>query len=154
MNTPRTLAIAAVGLALIAACAEVDDRTGADSTGGSGDVRTVEIDMVDIAFEPDTLQVGRGETVRFVFSNRGEVAHDAFIGDAAAQAEHEDEMRQADSEEGHGEGHGDDSDDAITIDPGDNAELTYTFQQSGNVEIGCHQPGHYDAGMRIDVEVA
>ena len=151
MQFSRSLLAAAAGAVLLAAACGDDD--GATSAGTGGDVRTVEVDMVDIAFEPDALEVARGETVRFVFTNHGEVAHDAFIGDADAQADHEAEMR-ADNDEGeHGGGHGDDEDDAVTVEPGDEAELTHTFDETGTIEIGCHQAGHYDAGMKITVEV-
>lgn len=55
----------------------------------------------------------------------------------------------------HGGGHGGGSDaDAITVEPGDTGELTHTFDESGEFEIGCHEPGHYEAGMKIDVTVA
>lgn len=52
----------------------------------------------------------------------------------------------------HGE-HGAGDDDAVTVEPGDEAELTCTFDEAGRVEVGCHQPGHYKAGMKIDVTV-
>ena len=146
----RSLAVlaAATAVLLLSACGGGDDTTAV-----SGDTRTAEVDMVDIAFEPDILKIAEGETVRFVFTNRGKVAHDAFIGDAAAQADHEAEMRDADSGDAHG-GHGDKDDDAVTVEPGDTAELTYTFDGPGSVEIGCHQPGHYAAGMKVAVDVA
>lgn len=145
----RTLALASLATLALAACGGDDDTTAATD---DGDARTVEVDMVDIAFEPETLEVSRGETVRFVFTNRGEVAHDAFIGDADAQADHEADMRETDGDD-HG-GHGEGDDDAVTVDPGDSEELDYTFDEAGTLEVGCHQPGHYDAGMKITVEVS
>ena len=153
MPLPRRLLVAAVGVALVtAACGDDDDTTGA---AGSGDgKRTVEITMVDIAFEPATVEVAAGETVRFVFTNDGDVAHDAFIGDTAAQADHEQQMRDAEDDDSGMDHGGGEDDGAITVEPGDTAELTHTFGEAGTVEIGCHQPGHYDAGMKIDVEVA
>ena len=147
----RIAAVIGVVAVLLAACGGGDDKSRAGNE--NGDSRTVEVDMVDISFEPDTLEVARGETVRFVFTNTGEVAHDAFIGDEDGQAEHEAEMREAD-DEGHGGGHGGDAENAVTVQPGDTGELTYTFDEAGTIEIGCHQPGHYDAGMKIEVEVA
>ena len=48
--------------------------------------------MRDIEFSPTTVDVEEGETVRFLFHNTGEVAHEAYIGDAAAQEDHADEM--------------------------------------------------------------
>ena len=148
MHRLRPVALIAAGLLLFAACGGTDDDTG---SGPAAD-RTVEVDMVDIAFEPDTLHVDEGETIRFVFSNTGDVAHDAFIGDADAQDDHEADMRNDD--DGHDGGHGDEPEDAVTVEPGDTGELTYTFDEPGTLEIGCHQEGHYAAGMKTRIEVA
>ena len=136
-------------LLLLAACGSTDD----DSAGrDSAADRTIEVDMVDIAFEPDRLQVEAGETVRFVFRNTGDVAHDAFVGDVDAQADHEAEMREED-DDGHDGGHGDEPEDAVTVEPGESGELTYTFDEPGTLEIGCHQEGHYADGMKTSIKV-
>jgi uncharacterized cupredoxin-like copper-binding protein len=152
MKHVRIAAIAAAlplaGLALVA-CG--DDDTTASSDDGT---RTIEIEMTDIAFEPETVEVAEGETVRFVFTNSGAVVHDAVIGDEQAQADHEAEMREEDEDEGHGGGgHGEDEDDALTVEPGETGELTHTFDEAGETFIGCHQPGHYEAGMVVTVDV-
>ena len=149
----RALRVAGVVVAMavtLAACGGGDDAATPD---GDERRRTVDVEMVDVAFEPAKLEVARGETVRFRFTNNGKVAHDAFIGDSDAQADHEADMREG-GDGGHGGGHGDDAEDAITVDPGDSGELVYTFAEAGTVEVGCHQPGHYAGGMRITVEVA
>lgn len=143
----RRLKITVVAVvALIAAACGADDDGGAAT--GADNERSVDVEMVDIAFEPETLTVKKGETVRFRFTSSGKVAHDAFIGDTDAQKDHEEEMR-----EGSGAHHGSKAEDAITVDPGETGTLTYTFDESGEIEIGCHQPGHYEAGMKIDVTV-
>lgn len=49
--------------------------------------------------------------------------------------------------------HHDGDSEAITVDPGDRGELTYAIGETGSVLIGCHQPGHYDAGMMVEVTV-
>ena len=105
--------------------------------------------MRDIAYSPTAVTVKKGDTVRFVFVNKGKLPHDAFIGDEAAQADHEEEMRAADGEHG---GHG--SDGGITVEPGKTAELEETFDEAGTTLIGCHEPGHYEAGMKVAVTVA
>ena len=169
----RTIAVAGLALVAVAACGGDDDGDsddgGALAAGGTGTTepaggaRTVEVAMADNAFSPAEVEVAPGETVRFVFTNEGEVTHDAVIGDQAAQAEHEDEMRAAegdaveggDAMEGrdHGaEAEGDEG--AITVDPGGSGELTHTFSAGDELLIGCHEPGHYAAGMRIDIGVA
>lgn len=143
MTRTRTIALASVLLLNLVACG--DDKA-ASPDRGSAD-RTVEVDMVDIAFEPEVIDVAAGETVRFVFRNSGEVAHDAFIGDKSAQADHAADMADA-----HG-GHDEDG-EGITVEPGDTAELTHTFgAEDDGLLIGCHQPGHYDAGMVTEIDV-
>ncbi len=42
---------------------------------------------------------------------------------------------------------------AIVVQPGDSGELSYAFSEPGTYRVGCHQPGHYAAGMKIDVTV-
>ena len=125
---------------------------GSTGTSGAaaGSTKTIDVDMVDIAYEPKTLSFQRGERVDFVFHNKGKIAHDAFIGDTGAQADHEKEMQEQGSMAGgHGMG-----DTAITVEPGQTGRVTHTFDKAGTVEIGCHQPGHYAAGMKTLITVA
>ena len=102
MRTRRFLAVLALILTaslIFAACGGDDDHEAHDGSSdttvaaGSASPRTVDINMVDIGYEPTTLEVQAGETVRFVFHNEGATLHDAFIGDVAAQADHAREMR-------------------------------------------------------------
>lgn len=144
MKLPRYVAAAGALAILLAACGSDDPDT---ETTTPAD-RTVEIEMADNSFAPTDIEVTMGETVEFVFTNAGEVAHDAFIGSADDQAAHEDEMRDAEEM-----GHGAEADDAVTVEPGDEASLVYTFGDAGTVEVGCHQPGHYASGMKVDVNV-
>jgi uncharacterized cupredoxin-like copper-binding protein len=116
----------------------------------SGATRIVDVGMRDIAYEPATIRVKAGETVTFVFHNTGTVVHDAFLGDAAAQAEHEREM--SDGMAAMGGMHADDP-SATTVQPRQTATLTHTFTTTGSTIIGCHQPGHYQAGMKLTVVV-
>jgi len=106
--------------------------------------RTVEVTMRSVAFEPATLSVRAGETVTFRFTNADAIPHDVFVGTAAEQAEHEKDMRAG----GHAHGDG-----AVDVAAGGTATLTHTFGEAGTVEIGCHEPGHYAAGMKIVVTV-
>ena len=151
----KALAVAPLSVILaLAACGDDDAASPSDGT--------VEIVMVDNAFEPDSVDVDVCETVRFVFTNQGDIAHDAFIGDEAAQEEHEAEMHEAeqdmngdmdDEAAGDDEAHGDEE-DAISLEPGETGEITYTFDEPGEILIGCHEPGHYDAGMIVTVNVS
>lgn len=167
----RRLALFALAAALVlvaAACGgSGDDGVVAESpqsTSAGGATRTVEVTMVDIAFKPATISVKDGETVKFVFRNEGKLAHDAFIGDEAAQMDHEKEMSTTDTTAGMGTMNGMDTmngtgdatggdGNGITVDPGKSGEITYTFRSGEDVLIGCHQPGHYKAGMKVAIDV-
>jgi uncharacterized cupredoxin-like copper-binding protein len=118
-----------------------------DTDTGSGATRTIDVKMVDIAFEPSEITVKKGEKVTLRFTNEGKIDHEAFIGDAEDQAEHEKDVAAG---EAH---HGDDGEGAVNVKPGKTATLTYIFDEAGSTQIGCHEPGHYAAGMKIDVSV-
>jgi uncharacterized cupredoxin-like copper-binding protein len=120
-------------------------------TNARSDTRTLDIEMHDIAFSPSHITVPTDEPVRLVFHNLGSVPHDAFIGDARAQMGHEEMMSSMASMGGmdHGNEHG--HDDGLTVRPGETGTLTHTFEAGDDVLIGCHEPGHYDAGMKLTV---
>lgn len=149
----KRLAILVATLALLAAACGGGD----DDTSAAGGKRTIKIEMKDIEFSPDSIDVKTGETIRFEFENNGKVAHDAFIGDEAAQADHEDKMNggmSGDMTDTSGMDHAADADaNGITVDPGKSGEITHTFDTPGTVLIGCHQPGHYKSGMKVTVDV-
>lgn len=122
----------------------------AGGTSPSSDADEIEITMRDTVFDPSSVEVEKGEEVTFRFVNRGSLEHDAFIGDDEAQDEHEQAMRDAevDKHDAHGAG-----DEGVTVAPGKSATLTHTFDERGEVLIGCHQPGHYAGGMVVKVTV-
>lgn len=109
--------------------------------------RVIEIQTTDdLKFEPADITVAAGETVTFRLSN-GAVVHDFTLGDQATQGEHEAEMSEM-------SGMAHEEPNVATIPAGETVDFTWTFGEEGTVLIGCHQPGHYAAGMtgRITVE--
>lgn len=142
-------------LVVVAGLTTVATAACGDADAGSGDgppVKTVAVKMVDIAFEPEELSVQKGQEVRFVFANEGKIRHEAYVGDADEQAEHEEAMKAGDDGGGH-DAHGG-GNSKVTVDPGKEGDLTHRFDEAGTFEIGCHEPGHYDAGMKITVVVS
>lgn len=135
---------AAPAAALLAAVALLAGGCGEDAPTPD---RTVEVRMVDIAFEPTVVQARVGETVRFVFDNAGQQPHDAVVGTLEEQDE-----READIRAGGGYDYYDDE-DAVLVEAGRTGELVVTFDEAGTTLLGCHRPGHYDAGMVLTVEV-
>lgn len=131
--------------------------------------RTVEVLLKDIAFEPKSLHVKAGETVRFVLINEGKLPHEFNLGDKAMHAEHQKEMVAMQGKmftagmnhEGmdhgqmmnhgqqmdHGAGHAHGGGNTVLVMPGQRAELTWTFRKSAPIEFACNVPGHYQAGM-------
>jgi uncharacterized cupredoxin-like copper-binding protein len=140
----RGILVVALSL-LTAACG--GGRAGGEAGGEEG--RVIQVEMVDNAFNPANLNVSSGETVTFQFINNGSLAHEAFIGDEEAQEEHREAMRN--NSGGHN-AHG--SEEGIIVEPGDTAELSYTFEEDGQILIGCHEPGHYEAGMKSTITVS
>lgn len=41
----------------------------------------------------------------------------------------------------------------LSLEPGGTGEVVVTFDAGGSTIIGCHVPGHWEAGMRLDVTV-
>jgi uncharacterized cupredoxin-like copper-binding protein len=109
--------------------------------------RVVEIVTTnDLRFNPAELSATVGETITFRIVNEGSVIHDFTLGDVATQDQHEEEMADM-GRMAH------DQVNAVTLAAGETNEITWTFTQAGTVLIGCHQPGHYDAGMKGRVTV-
>jgi uncharacterized cupredoxin-like copper-binding protein len=146
MQTGRRLlgSMTVVVLALVTTGCGGSDHESHGSTDEP--TRTIDVTMKEFAYEPSSVTVKAGETVKFVFRNDGTILHDAFLGDEAAQAEHEQEMREG--EKHHG-------DDAVKVIPGKTGTLTHTFDKAGEaLIIGCHETGHYQAGMKMTVTVS
>jgi uncharacterized cupredoxin-like copper-binding protein len=154
MHHKRTLLTLAIGgLAVVsAACGDSDG----DTSAADRPAKTVQVEMVDIAFKPETIEVTKGETVRFVFANNGKVQHEAYVGGTQEQVAHEEEMKEGGMNSGGHDAHGGGEADSskVTVKPGDTGEIETAFGEAGTYEIGCHEPGHYEAGMKITVEVS
>ncbi|MCF7535307.1 cupredoxin domain-containing protein [Pseudomonas petrae] len=136
--------------------------------------RTVEVTLGDIYFEPKSLDLKKGETVRFMLVNKGRLLHEFNLGDAAMHAAHQQEMLKMTASGmltptgmkhdmagmDHGMAHGGeqgpeqgaagmkhDDPNSVLVEPGKTAELTWTFTDATGLEFACNIPGHYQAGM-------
>lgn len=107
----------------------------------------------DLRYDPDTIEVRAGETIRFVVTNPTPLDHDFTVGDEMTQMHHEEEMADFYGHDG-GDMHHRDASNAVLVAPGETAELVVTFETPGELLIGCHVPGHYEAGMRGTITVA
>ena len=100
----------------------------------------VAVTMTDaMRFEPAELTVKAGVPITFVVRNAGVIVHEFFVGSVAEQLDHATEMAAG----GMGHGH----ENSLSLAPGVTGSLTMTFATAGSLLVGCHEPGHYEAGM-------
>ena len=112
--------------------------------------RQIEVDTLDsFRFEPDAVDVEHGETITFVVTNKGEVDHEFVLGDEAFQEHHAAEMAEGEMDMEHMA-----EPNTLVVEPGQTEELTWSFSEQGEVLYGCHEPGHYEAGMVGKITVA
>ncbi len=129
-------------LAFLASAAIAAGVAGCSPAGAGVAARAIPIVMTDaMVFEPATVTVGLGDSVTFNVKNAGQIAHEFFVGNGTAQDEHEVEMHHM-SAVGHDHATG------VYVEAGDAKALTITFVHAGTLLMGCHEPGHWGAGMK------
>ena len=128
-----------------------EDAGHAQAVGKPGDPkkisRTIQVLMSDdMKFTPAQVNVKRGETIRFVVRNAGQIKHEMIIGSMAELKEHAEMVRKMPGME-H------DDPNQVTLDPGKSGEMVWQFTQAGTLDFACLQPGHFEAGMMGTVSV-
>ena len=109
--------------------------------------RTVKVEMLDtMRFNPQSITVKQGETIKFVVKNSGKVKHEMVLGTEKELKEHSEVMKKNPEME-----HADEN--QISVQPGKSGEIIWQFTKVGKVNFACMQPGHYDAGMKGVVTV-
>ena len=110
--------------------------------------RTIRVGMSDkMRFDPETIAVKQGETIRFVVANNGAVLHEMVLGTAQALKEHAQLMKKHPGME-H------DEPSMTHVKPGASGEIVWQFTRAGDFQFACLIPGHFEAGMvgRVSVE--
>lgn len=109
--------------------------------------RTIRVDMSDeMRFHPAQITVKRGEVVRFVPVNKGQVMHEMVLGTMDDLKKHAELMRKHPEME-HDEPH------MAHVSPGTSGEIGWQFNTAGEFHYGCLIPGHFEAGMIGTVKV-
>ncbi len=141
------LALVAGGAALfLGACSASGSPAGATASP-----REVDLTMTDqMTFEPARIEVRPGETIRFVVRNVSNEAHEAYIGTEEEQRLHATVHAAVPADKQSTTTH---MGYAVHIPPFGNGELVAVFAADTEYVIGCHYPGHYEAGMRAVVAV-
>jgi uncharacterized cupredoxin-like copper-binding protein len=106
--------------------------------GTKDNPRLILVSMDDhLKFMPDRIAVTPGETVRFLLTNAGTVTHEFAVGPKdKVDADEVDGVvvQEADEILGH---------HLKTLD--------YTFDGTKTYRFACHEPGHFEAGMKGDI---
>lgn len=103
--------------------------------------RTVRVEMADtMRFSPSEIRLKRGESVRFVVVNKGQVMHEMVLGTLDDLKKHAELMKKHPGME-HDEPH------MIHVAAGKSGELGWRFSKAGTFYYGCLIPGHFEAGM-------
>jgi uncharacterized cupredoxin-like copper-binding protein len=112
--------------------------------------RTVLVTMRDgdgkMSFVPSTLEVKRGEQVKFIITNAGAITHEFVLADTAANLKHAAMMKEYPDME-HDDPNG------KTVQAGKKTEILWKFTKAGTFEFACNIPGHRESGMLGSVVV-
>jgi uncharacterized cupredoxin-like copper-binding protein len=145
----RHLALAPALILIVAACsgAGATASPSAPAASASAPPQRIEVTLTDgFKIELASTTVPAGVPVTFVVTNAGAIVHEFYLGAEDAQAEHEEEMMAG--------GMRHDEPDGISVKPSETIELTHTFDEPGETLAGCHEAGHYAAGMKATITVA
>lgn len=123
------------------------DASKVDATpfGQEGDpkkaTRTITVDMSDsMRFAPADIIVKRGETVKLVATNKGQVLHELVLGTPDELKKHAEQMKKNPGME-HDEAY------MAHVKPGQSGEIVWQFTKAGEFQFACLLPGHFEAGM-------
>lgn len=109
--------------------------------------RQIEVRMSDaMRFSPESIQVKKGETIRFVVHNDGKLMHEFVIGTEDALDEHAAMMMKF-PDMAHDESY------MAHVAPGANEEIVWRFNRPGEFGFACLIAGHYQAGMKGGLKV-
>jgi len=135
----RAAALAGL-LVLLAGASAASGAAAARPTGG-----TVRLTIHYSRFDPGSIAVSPGETIRFVIINTDPIDHEFILGDDRVQQVHE-EGTEAYHPPRPGE---------VSVPAGSTVVTTYTFPaERTDLTFGCHLPGHYGFGMRGAITIA
>lgn len=109
----------------------------------AGEITVVMSDAM--RFSPNPITVKAGEAVTFLVRNEGLIVHEFVVGTEEEQSGHAADMAEGGMSHAHG--------NALSLKAGETGSLTMTFAEARSLLLGCHEPGHYEAGMKATLTV-
>ncbi len=129
--------------------------------------RVVKIKMYDNYYEPNLVKIKKGETIKFIIENLGEMVHEYNIGTKEMHLKHQPEMQKLIDHEillvdkidktkmkkmskmDHSLGHS--HANSVMLEPKTSGEIIWKFSKNIDLEMACNIPGHYESGMVGDL---
>jgi uncharacterized cupredoxin-like copper-binding protein len=118
------------------------------SAGEPGDpkkpARIIQVTMGEMdgkmMFMPSKVEVKKGEQVKFMLRNNGQLDHEFLLATTAENLKHGEAMKKNPDME-HDDPNG------KRLAPKKTGEIVWKFTKAGEFEYGCLIPGHREAGM-------
>ena len=157
-------------LLFINSFAYADKNMKIGSKGNENDIsRVIKVIMYDNYYKPSSFQINAGETIKFEVENAGELVHEFNIANKMMHMKHQPEMEKmveneilfADSidkdkmkkmakmDKSMGHSHS----NSVLLEPKQNGDIIWKFDNAVNIEVACNVPGHYQAGMIAKVDI-
>ena len=119
--------------------------------------------MYDNYYEPKEIKIKKGETIKFIVYNYGELVHEFNIATKKMHLKHQSEMMKmlenkillgdridkkkmkelAKTDHSMSHSHS----NSVLLEPNQSAELIWKFNTDTDIEAACNVPGHYESGM-------
>tara|TARA_B100000963_G_C22229711_1_gene495275 strand:- start:36 stop:560 length:525 start_codon:yes stop_codon:yes gene_type:complete len=131
--------------------------------------KTIKVDMYDNYYKPKTINVKKGETIRFIVENKGALVHEFNIATMPMHKKHKPEMldmmkmgillpnkinkekmRQM-AKINHKMAHT--HSNSVLLEPKQKMELIWKFTSNAELFGGCNVPGHLEAGMISKINI-
>jgi uncharacterized cupredoxin-like copper-binding protein len=129
---------------LYAAAAVAHEQHGGYSAGEPGNpkkpAREIVVLMNEMDYTPASIEVKRGEQIRFVIRNVGTEAHEFLLATTAENLKHGEAMKKNPDME-HDEPNG------LRLDAKKSGEILWKFTKAGTFEYSCLIPTHREFGM-------
>ena len=157
-------------LLFINSFAYADKNMKIGSKGNENDIsRVIKVIMYDNYYKPSSFQINAGETIKFEVENAGELVHEFNIANKMMHMKHQPEMEKmveneilfADSidkdkmkkmakmDKSMGHSHS----NSVLLEPKQNGDIIWKFDNAVNIEVACNVPGHYQVGMIAKVDI-
>ena len=131
--------------------------------------RVIKVLMFDNYYEPNSFQIKKGETIKFIVENVGMLVHEFNIANKMMHIKHQPEMikmveneillansidkekmkKMAKMDKAMGHSHS----NSVLLEPNQKGEIIWKFDNAVNIEVACNVPGHYQVGMIAKVDI-